>query len=51
LTTLFSIGGTKYFQKYIPAKLELCIGMPIMIRNNDATECCITKGTEATVAN
>ncbi|KAJ7101098.1 hypothetical protein C8R44DRAFT_888062 [Mycena epipterygia] len=36
--------------KHIPAKLALCIGMPIMIRNNDATELCITKGQEATVA-
>ena len=35
---------------HIPAKLPLCIGLPIMIRNNDATFCCITKGAEATVA-
>ena len=34
----------------IPAKLSLCVGLPVMIRNNDATECCITKGAEATVA-
>ena len=34
----------------IPAKLELCIGMPIMIRYNEATECCITNGAEGTVA-
>ena len=33
----------------IPGKLSLCIGMPIMIRNNNATELCITKGQEATV--
>jgi hypothetical protein len=25
-------------------KLSLCIGMPVMIRNNDATELCITNG-------
>lgn len=33
-----------------PGKLSLCIGMPVMIRNNDATELCITKGQEAFVA-
>ena len=35
--------------KLIPGKLSLCLGMPIMIRNNAATEMCITKGQEATV--
>ena len=35
--------------KLIPGKLSLCIGMPIMIRNNAATEMCITKGQEAFV--
>jgi hypothetical protein len=35
--------------KHIPGKLRLCIGMPVMLRHNDATECCITKGAEATV--
>ncbi|HXP51396.1 MAG TPA: AAA family ATPase, partial [Bacteroidia bacterium] len=30
-------------------KLSLCIGMPVMIRNNDATELCITKGQEGFV--
>ena len=33
----------------IASKLSLCVGMPVMIRNNDATELCITKGQEATV--
>jgi hypothetical protein len=33
----------------VAAKLSLCVGMPVMIRNNDATELCITKGQEATV--
>ena len=33
-----------------PGKLSLCIGMPVMIRNNDATELCITKGQEGSVA-
>jgi PIF1-like helicase/Helitron helicase-like domain at N-terminus len=35
--------------KLIPAKLSLCIGLPIMIRNNTATEMCMTKGQEAIV--
>ena len=35
--------------KHVPGKLTLCIGMPVMLRHNDATECCITKGAEATV--
>ena len=35
--------------QHFAGKLSLCIGMPVMIRNNDATELCITKGQEATV--
>ena len=35
--------------KNIPGRLSLCVGMPVMIRNNSATELCITKGQEATV--
>ena len=35
--------------KLIPAKLSLCIGMPLMIWNNAATELGITKGQEAFV--
>jgi len=35
---------------HLPGKLRLCIGLPIMIRYNDATELCITKGQEGTVA-
>ena len=35
---------------HIPGKLSLCIGMPIIIRYNIATEFCITKGQEGTVA-
>ncbi|KAF7977845.1 hypothetical protein HWV62_2599 [Athelia sp. TMB] len=34
---------------HVPGKLTLCPGMPVMIRYNEATECCITKGAEATV--
>jgi hypothetical protein len=36
--------------EHIPGKLTLCIGMPVMIRYNIATELCITKGQEGTVA-
>ena len=35
--------------EHFPGKLSLCIGMPVMIRNNDATELCITKGQEGFV--
>jgi hypothetical protein len=35
--------------KLIPGKLSICLGMPVMIRNNSATEMCITKGQEAIV--
>ncbi|KAH7907982.1 hypothetical protein BJ138DRAFT_973005, partial [Hygrophoropsis aurantiaca] len=34
---------------HIAASLDLCVGMPVMIRNNDATELCITKGQEGKV--
>jgi len=33
----------------VAAKLSLCVGMPVIIRNNEATELCITKGQEAIV--
>src|ERR1700723_2192851 len=32
--------------QHFPGKLSLCIGMPVIIRNNNATELCITKGQE-----
>jgi hypothetical protein len=35
--------------KLVPGKLSLCIGMPVMIRLNSATELCMTKGQEAVV--
>ncbi|KAJ7476503.1 hypothetical protein FB451DRAFT_1033244 [Mycena latifolia] len=35
--------------EHIPGKLSLCIGLPVMIRNNDATELCMTKGQDRTV--
>src|SRR5882762_5085314 len=36
--------------QHFPGKLSLCIGMPVMLQNNHATELCITKGQEGTVA-
>src|ERR1700723_527368 len=36
--------------EHSPGKLSLCIGLPVMIRKNEATELCITKGQEGTVA-
>jgi hypothetical protein len=38
-------GATENF----PGKLPLCLGMPVMIRNNYATEMCIKKGQEGFV--
>jgi hypothetical protein len=38
------------FTEHLSGKLSLCIGMPVMIKNNDATELCITKGQEGFVA-
>ncbi|KAF8837498.1 hypothetical protein BDN67DRAFT_991735 [Paxillus ammoniavirescens] len=35
---------------HFASKLKLCIGMPVIIRHNDATELCITNGQEGTVA-
>lgn len=35
--------------KFIPGKLSLCIGLPVMIRVNAATEMCMTKGQEGLV--
>ena len=35
---------------HFPGRLSLCIGMPVMIRNNDVTELCITKGQEGFIA-
>ncbi|KAJ7279581.1 hypothetical protein C8J57DRAFT_1021095, partial [Mycena rebaudengoi] len=36
--------------EHVAGKLSLYVGMPIMIKNNDATKLCITKGQEGTVA-
>ncbi|KAJ7840443.1 hypothetical protein B0H13DRAFT_1649692, partial [Mycena leptocephala] len=35
--------------EHIPGCLRLCVGMPVMIKDNAATELCITKGQEAVV--
>ena len=34
---------------HFPRKLSLCIGIPVIIRNNNATQLCITKGQESHV--
>ncbi|KAJ7120526.1 hypothetical protein C8R43DRAFT_883718, partial [Mycena crocata] len=34
---------------HFAGKLSLCIGLPVIIRHNEATELCITKGQEGTV--
>ncbi|KAI0348766.1 hypothetical protein OH77DRAFT_1379468, partial [Trametes cingulata] len=34
---------------HLPGKLPLCIGMPVMIKVNEATECCVTNGAEGVV--
>ncbi|KAJ7502491.1 hypothetical protein B0H11DRAFT_1712356 [Mycena galericulata] len=41
--------ATPCTSEHVPGTLSLCIGMPVMLRSNDATELCITKGQEATV--
>ncbi|OSX55745.1 hypothetical protein POSPLADRAFT_1109608, partial [Postia placenta MAD-698-R-SB12] len=33
-----------------PGKLTLCMGLPVMIKTNEATECCVTNGAEGIVA-
>ncbi|KAJ7086961.1 hypothetical protein C8R44DRAFT_650424, partial [Mycena epipterygia] len=35
--------------EYIAGKLLLCLGMPVMLRSNEATELCMTKGQDAVV--
>ena len=35
--------------KIIPGKLSICLGMPVIIRHNAATELCITKGQEGVI--
>jgi hypothetical protein len=36
--------------KPVPGKLSICLGLPIMIKCNVATELCITNGQEGTIA-
>jgi hypothetical protein len=38
-----------HMSDHVTGKLSICVGMPVMIRNNEATELCITKGQEAVV--
>ncbi|KAF5366432.1 hypothetical protein D9758_009766 [Tetrapyrgos nigripes] len=38
-----------YNDRQIPGRLDICLGMPVMIRYNSATEICITKGQEGHV--
>jgi hypothetical protein len=33
----------------VAGRLDLCVGISIMLKHNNATECCITKGAEAIV--
>ncbi|TFK60042.1 hypothetical protein BDN72DRAFT_779918, partial [Pluteus cervinus] len=40
---------TSACDKHIPGCLSICVGMPVMIRTNLATELCITKGQEGYV--
>jgi hypothetical protein len=35
--------------EHIPGRLRLCLGMPVMIRSNEATELCMTKGQDGEV--
>ena len=35
--------------EHVAGKLNLCVGMPVIIKKNIATECCITNGASATV--
>lgn len=35
--------------KHIAGRLALCVGMPVLLKNNNATELCITNGAEARV--
>ncbi|KAF9549155.1 hypothetical protein CPC08DRAFT_592444, partial [Agrocybe pediades] len=35
--------------QHIPGRVDICIGMPIMIRYNEATELCMTRGQEAKI--
>src|SRR5258705_107260 len=35
--------------KHVADKLMLCVSLPVMLKHNDATECCMTKGAEGTV--
>ncbi|KAJ7698784.1 hypothetical protein B0H16DRAFT_1349398, partial [Mycena metata] len=38
-----------FTNEHVPGCLKLCVGMPVLIKVNQATELCITKGQEATI--
>ena len=42
-------GIVMHTSEHFPGKLSLWLGMSVMIRNNDVTELCITKGQKAYV--
>lgn len=42
-------GLSHHLTEHHPGTLELCVGMPVMIKVNEATECCVTNGAEAVV--
>jgi hypothetical protein len=35
--------------EHLPGRLTLCVGMPVMIKHNEATECSVTNGTDCVV--
>ena len=37
------------FTKNLPSQLSICIGMPVMIKYNVATECGVTNGAEGII--
>lgn len=38
-----------HLTEHHPGKLTICVGMPVMIKQNEAVECCVTNGAEAIV--
>ncbi|KAJ3486464.1 hypothetical protein NLI96_g4222 [Meripilus lineatus] len=55
-SALFSVEGQQALwdlpptlTDHVPGVLDLCIGMPVMLKTNEATELCATNGAEANV--
>ena len=42
-------GLSHHLTEHHPGTLDICVGMPVMIKVNEATECCVTNGAEAVV--